>query len=161
MQSTDERYERLKGEVRRPLIAPPGSKTGTPPQPGAGEKSGKQPSPGAGKQKGKQQAPGGGLQTLDDHSVWEEARQDPDRSKEAIDQVVREAVQEVGDENVPDYLAEAAGVHQKGDTPGGDEIKLGGRRPGQLDWRTLLRRYVGQLLQLRPIFNRPKLTSAP
>ena len=28
-------------------------------------------------------------------------------------------------------------------------------KQGQLDWRHLLRRYVGQLFQVRPVFNRP------
>jgi predicted metal-dependent peptidase len=145
MQSTDERYEQLKRRVRRPPISPPGNKAGP------------QQESGAGKQTGKQQAPAGGFQTVDDHRVWEEARQDPEGSKAAIEQVVREAVQEVGAENVPDYLEEAVGVldSQWGNTPGSDETKLEGRRSGQLDWRTQLRRYVGQQLQPRPVFNRP------
>lgn len=143
MQSTDERYNRLKGRIRRPPIAV--------------DAAGTLPAPGAGERRSKQKPSGGQLRTVDDHRTWQESRQDPKCSKSAVEQIVRAAVQQVGSENVPDYLTKAAGLpcSARGETPGGREIDLGGHRSAQLDWRSLLRRYVGQLRQPRPVFNRP------
>ena len=95
------------------------------------------------------------LGTVDDHSVWQEARRDPEGAKAAIENVIQEAAMEVGLEKVPDQFKGACGGLLAGDIPGEDQYELQGDEHGQIDWRRLLRRYVGQALQVRPVFNRP------
>jgi predicted metal-dependent peptidase len=94
-------------------------------------------------------------QVLDDHSVWSEARREPERSKQVVCEVVREALLEVGPDRVPEYLRKSIEGLGIGSTPGADLYELQGSDRGQLNWRRLLRRYVGKELELHPTFSRP------
>lgn len=132
MQSTDERYRRLVKRVRRPPISGPGTQSGGNRQHGTGRG------------------------TLDDHSVWEEESvEDPTRSEAAIRSVVQDAVFEVGHDAVPEELADTLGEMGVGNKSGASQQELDGGRRGRVDWRRLLRRYIGQLFEVRPVFNRP------
>ena len=90
--------------------------------------------------------------TVDDHSVWAEARQDLQRSKDVIRDAILQAAYEVGRNQVPDGLWEGLGI---GSMPGDAEREMGNPRKGRLDWRRRLRRYVGGAVEVRPVFNRP------
>jgi predicted metal-dependent peptidase len=92
---------------------------------------------------------------LDDHAVWAEARDDPDRSRQAIREAVEEAALEAGPDRVPECLASAVEALGVGLTPGSDWFRARGRGRGELDWRRQLRRYTGRALEERPVFNRP------
>ena len=129
MQSTDDRYEILKKEIVRKRIVVP-----------------------VGQPLGEGQGSGG---VLDDHTVWEEAQQDVGNSKATVESILQDVVMEVGLNRVPNELKDALRKMGIGDTPGGGQYDLLGGRSGQLDWRRLLRRYVGQILQVRPTFSRP------
>jgi predicted metal-dependent peptidase len=131
MQSTDERYNQLKHEVVRAQIrSPQGPTVGADGQSCVGS-------------------------TLDDHTVWEEEQRDPQQAKETVQAVVCDAVVEAGIENVPSELKDALRDMGIGDAPGDAQHDLLGDQPGHLDWRRLLRRYAGQILQVRPTFGRP------
>jgi len=130
MQSTHERYEILKQETVRAKIAIPVSQAL-----GDGPESGK----GA----------------LDDHSVWEEGEQDGDKAKATVESLIQEVVLEVGPGCVPADLTAPLRCLGIGNTPGGDHYDVRDVQRGHLDWRRLLRRYVGQILQVRATFSRP------
>lgn len=93
------------------------------------------------------------LVVLDDHSVWQEAAKDPSRSDAAISAVIQDAVVAVGREGIPGHLLEVLKVCGVG--AGDDECELAGNERGSLPWVQLLRRYVGQVLEIRPDFRRP------
>ena len=80
---------------------------------------------------------------------------DPNDAKAAIENVIQEAALEVGMDKVPEQFKNTMENAPAGDTPGESQYELQGDETGQLDWRRLLRRYVGQVLQVRPIFSRP------
>jgi predicted metal-dependent peptidase len=102
--------------------------------------------------KPKQQGIGG---TVDDHSVWQQVQKDPAGFRAVIENVIREATLEVGMDKVPDQFKGAGLGALAGDTPGEDQCELRGDEQGKLDWQRLLRRYVGQIFQVRPVFTRP------
>ena len=93
--------------------------------------------------------------TVDDHSVWEQARRQLERSAEAIRRVVEDAALEVGPGRIPMQLADAITELGIGDIPGVEEQQVSAGGSGSVDWRRQLRTYVGQLFQVRPVFNRP------
>ena len=93
--------------------------------------------------------------TVDDHSVWQEARNNPREAKEAINNLIREAALAVGIDQVPQHFKGMIGGPLTGDTAATDRYEFEDHKQGQLDWRRFLRRYVGQLFQVRPVFNRP------
>jgi predicted metal-dependent peptidase len=96
--------------------------------------------------------PGAGRQTLDDHRVWGEVR-DRQAAREALAEVVQLAAWE---EEVPQELRAALQALGVGMTPGGEQYRLQGGSCGRLDWRALLRRYLGQALEpQQPTLNRP------
>jgi predicted metal-dependent peptidase len=126
MQSTAERYDLLKHETVQGQITLPGG-----------------------------QPLGGGCgigSALDDHTVWVEAHQDTAGSKATVETIVHDAVLEVGPSRVPGELKDA--LRNLG-IAGHGQYDLAGSPQGHLDWRRLLRRYVGQVLQVRPTFSRP------
>src|SRR5262249_19835623 len=99
--------------------------------------------------------PSGSLQTVDDHTVWEEARRDLERAQAPVRDVLRQAAVEAGLDNFPPALpgiVEALGV---GKAPGRARQDLRQEGSSRLDWRRLLRRYVGQVRKVRPVYNRP------
>ena len=130
MQSTDQRYDRLKREAVRGTIAVP-----------------------VGQALGEGQGSSG--RTPDDHTMWEEGSQDRDKSKATVESMIQDVVLEVGLDRVPDELKDALRKIGIGNTSGGGQSDLLGGQRGRLDWRRLLRRYAGQILQVRTVFNRP------
>jgi predicted metal-dependent peptidase len=94
---------------------------------------------------------GDGRKTLDDHRVWEEV-QDRQTAQEVLAEVLQQAAWQA---EVPDELREALQALGIGNTPGHDEYQLRSTAQGRLDWRQLLRRYVGQALEPNPTLNRP------
>ena len=58
-------------------------------------------------------------------------------------------------DKVPEQFKGSVKNAPAGNTPGEGQYELQGDEQGHLDWRHLLRRYVGQLFQVRPVFNRP------
>jgi predicted metal-dependent peptidase len=92
--------------------------------------------------------------TLDDHRVWEEARKAPREAEAVIDNVIREAVLDVGAELVPVYIRGPANA-SAGNAPGRGLYELEGNEVGKLPWQQLLHRYIGQARQVRPVFNHP------
>ena len=93
--------------------------------------------------------------TLDNHMVWEKGQQDSETPKATIESVLHDVVLEVGPDRVPSELKDALGKIGIGNTAGGGQYDVHGGRRGRLDWRRLLRRYAGQILQVRAVFNRP------
>lgn len=170
LESTRRRYDRLKKIKRRQPISSP-SPFGLPqPGDGGGQKSPPESSdlsrPTAQAKKGKgdphkgpsdSKAPGPheGLQTLDDHRVWQEARKDPDRARAAIRNVLQQAALAVGLEQIPAEFQSATEGLGIGHEPREAQQEIEGEVDNKLDWRRLLRQYVGRVVQLRPVFNRP------
>jgi len=169
MESTRRRYDRLKKFKRRRPISSPHNLVGhqgggenDDPQPGevgAGQSKDMGKAPATNKANSKSPAAGsqslGRLQTVDDHSPWQEARRDPQRSQAAIRDVIRQAALEVGHDKIPPELLEKIAVFGIGRRPGQSQQDVECERGGRLDWRRLLRRHVGQVLEVRPVFNRP------
>jgi predicted metal-dependent peptidase len=99
------------------------------------------------------------IATTDDHGAWGDApgdQQAPGALKGAVAQAVEDAVVEAGGlpEDLPDELKEA--VRSLAGSVAGDaaEAVRRGRR-GTVDWRAVLRRHVGRVLEVRPVYNRP------
>jgi len=129
LESTAERYERLKKVKKRFPISSPPALVGT-------EGS-------------------GGLHTTDDHGVWQQALEDPEAALEVIGTALIEAVAEAGTDSLPEALQDALEALGCGDTAGNEEYRLRGNRRGHLDWRSLLRRYVGEVLEPDASLARP------
>ena len=183
MESTQQRYDRLKRNRHRPPIHSPGDSgsTGQKPRgrdnklaPQSAKVAGNEQQPGGQGEGGNNghgqfeggsgsatgasdrdhgNNPGSGVgTTVDDHSVWAEARQDPQRSKDVIRDAVQQAALEAGRDQVPNEILEGLGI---GSTPSKAERVMGDATRGHLDWRRRLRRYVGEAMKVRPVFNRP------
>jgi predicted metal-dependent peptidase len=90
--------------------------------------------------------------TLDNHDVWEEAMQDVEGACQTVDELVSEAALEAG--VMPQDLLKARG-RGVGTMPAQVAQALVSNWRGVLDWKQLLRRYVGQILEPRPEFYRP------
>jgi predicted metal-dependent peptidase len=69
-----------------------------------------------------------------------------------LQEIIQDAALETG--GMPDYLSKA--VHREiGTQPGSGVQLLHLDAPGKLDWRTLMRRYLGQYLDVRPLYHYP------
>jgi predicted metal-dependent peptidase len=89
--------------------------------------------------------------TLDDHGVW-----DRDGSgQETIRHVIEDALMVAGPEQVPGELRDLLKSWGIGTKSGDDIEEVLRDRRGTVDWRRLLRRYTGQVLEVRPVYNRP------
>jgi hypothetical protein len=145
-EDTDTRYRRLarnSGESA-PESAFPGPKSG-----GRGQKNG-----------------GGGTETapppqpLDNHELWAEVRADPVLGRLAVRAAVRRAREALTDgqwQELPEELRARIEGTSRGREAGTavDDLGPPGSPERLLDWRRLLRRYVGRALERRPVFNRP------
>jgi predicted metal-dependent peptidase len=91
--------------------------------------------------------------TLDDHHVWDEARNASSLGEMVVRVSIVQAAESLspGDwQDVPEMLQRLiAGIKA-----GTSETRLTPEQ-GTLDWRVLLRRYVRKATELRPVFNRP------
>jgi predicted metal-dependent peptidase len=93
--------------------------------------------------------------TTDDHGAWGETPGDQ-QAVAVVAQAVADAVVEAGGlpAGLPDALKEA--VRSLAGSVAGDALEAVRRgRHGTVDWRTVLRRYVGRVLEVRPVYNRP------
>lgn len=146
-ESTAQRYQRLCKVKRRfpiqsPQAAPLDSgRPGGRPAKAAGA-SGKGPAP-------------TGARTVDDHSVWGEALPNPEAHLAAVRDAVQQAVLEAGTDQLPEALQAAVAGLGVGTATGTEQYLLQGGQSGTLDWRRLLRQYVGQLPERRRVFHRP------
>jgi hypothetical protein len=113
-----------------------------------------------------QGAPGGGeagpagwgpsFRPIDDHGLWaEDPRPDPEKAEAVRREAIREALLAVGPDAVPVELRDAIEGQGIGRFPASGRSDRGGRGRGRLDWRRHLRRHVGRLLHVRPVFDRP------
>jgi predicted metal-dependent peptidase len=93
--------------------------------------------------------------TMDNHGPWDNDSSAPDEIGAAVLQVVEDAVVEAGGAGgVPKELRDALEAltgHLSNDAE--EKVTRGTR--GHLPWQRLLRRYSGQVLQVRPVFTRP------
>lgn len=136
MESTDQRYHRLKSVKNRFPLSTPTALGGV---------SGRASSRGSG-QKGV---------IVDDHSVWQDAQQDRERAEGAMRAILQDAGFDVGSEKIPDDLRDALLAMGIGHAPGDGKYDLEGRSRGNLNWIQLLRRYVGRELTVEPDFTYP------
>jgi predicted metal-dependent peptidase len=88
--------------------------------------------------------------TLDNHEPWQEGKQ----TSQAVWEVVQEAASEVDISRLPKGLREAIGK-LAGDNSGSDLESLLPSKEGTVDWTARLRRYAGQVLEVRPVYTRP------
>ncbi|HEY7328621.1 MAG TPA: VWA-like domain-containing protein [Gemmataceae bacterium] len=89
------------------------------------------------------------VRTIDDHDVWQGGGQ---AQEEALAQLIEDAATEAG--GMPQELRDA--LHGLGiGSVAGDDAEAIERGKGHIDWRQQLGRYVGQVLETRPVFNRP------
>jgi predicted metal-dependent peptidase len=96
--------------------------------------------------------------TLDDHTAWAaggaEGGPDPEQAKAAARRAVADALALAEPADIPEDLRPALKA-LIGHEPGAGVESVSRGRPGVLDWRRLLRRYVGQALEVRRVFTRP------
>jgi predicted metal-dependent peptidase len=89
------------------------------------------------------------VETLDNHEQWSDTD-----NVQAIRQAIEDAIVLAGPENVPEELRQALAGQGIGTEAGQQLESIDRGRRGSMDWRTLLRRYVGQALEVRPTFAR-------
>lgn len=97
-------------------------------------------------------------ETLDDHSVWHEARAAGALGEMAVRVQIREAARGLPADvlqNVPPIIRDQIAKICAGTVPGGSYASLIAAGIGRLDWRQLLRHYVREATELRPVFTRP------
>src|SRR5262249_47715438 len=96
---------------------------------------------------------------IDNHDVWQDARQDPQTAQEVIKDALVQAALEVGTDGLEKQLKKALQQARLGlsigigTEPGAEQYRLLGDRDGQLDWRHVLRRYLGEELRAQPALN--------
>jgi len=149
MESSKQRYERLR-QVDAPFGIDSHSLTGVPGGDLGGAIDNGDGDPGevsdpAG------EAGGDPSGAIDNHAIWQEALQDPKATQRVLAELIQEAALEAG--GIPQELLDA--IRAVGTTPGNGVHVVQGDVQGHLDWKVLLRRYVGQVLQPRPVFYRP------
>jgi predicted metal-dependent peptidase len=98
--------------------------------------------------------------TVDNHEVWAGDAMGADAmAGEQVEAVVAQAVEDaLADPAVAGVVpAELQEVVRSliGRNPGADVQELSARDKGHLNWRRLLRRYVGQALEVRPVYHTP------
>ena len=130
MESTRQRYERLKREKTRIRLLKPqvwylsGNGNGS-----------------------------GGI--LDDHDVWQDAANNSQHAESNVKAVLQDALIDVGDKDLPKAMRKALRRWGIGNRPGTGELALHGDGSGHLDWKHLLRRYVGRILRPSHVLHRP------
>ena len=87
---------------------------------------------------------------VDDHGLWAAATSDAFEGENIISEVVDTALSNVAHGELPDQLCRMAGLGTRD-----DEMLIVGALRGKTDWRQVLRRHLGQQLEVRPTFTRP------
>jgi predicted metal-dependent peptidase len=130
MESTLDRYQRLARTPPSARLAISGT--------GGVNCSGGDPTAGAGR-------------VIDNHAIWHADGGDDAAAREAVAALLNEAAAEAG--VVPPELQEALRAIGRGTA--GQVYVLAGDRDGTLDWRRLLRQYVGRLTEVQGCYARP------
>jgi predicted metal-dependent peptidase len=144
-EDTDERYRRLRGSKKRPAVRNPARRGQK--QPRRAKKTPSHPRDST-----------GGAQAFDDHSFWDQARRDPNRTREVIDRVVVAADDRLGDaERAAMSAAERQRVHDArarlmGDSAAAEAIGSGAAR---IRWEPLLEQFAGRRREAMATFRRP------
>jgi predicted metal-dependent peptidase len=155
MQSTNERYVQLTGQRDRQRLVPPqdwAPDIGTAGQTSGRSRQAAPPAQQVGPRtddvtRGRRDA---GNCIIDDHGVWQEAQKEPEKAQKAVEDLVREAILDVGTGSVPEpFRASVSAI------VGGAQYDLQHNAHGRLDWRARLQHYVGQQLEVQPVFHRP------
>jgi len=84
---------------------------------------------------------GSARNTIDNHSIWDAANVDSDAAAGAIQDLIDNAATAAGPGNVPGQFQELLSLHDAAES--------------QLDWKSLLRRYAGQCVQITPRLDYP------
>ena len=147
-ESTDQRYEQL---CRRKRRTPTSSLASQFPSPSSGAEPGGSKS---GDAKARGRSPDS-LTVIDNHEIWEDAAADKSQATATIKAILRDAIVGMGEGEVPDSLLPAIRDIGINHTSRHDKEELNGGNRGRLNWQTLLRRYVGQRLRVRPSFAWP------
>jgi predicted metal-dependent peptidase len=176
MESTAQRYNRLRKPQRRPALgtlqvaqepatccASPSKASQQPQQDNDTSTNSSQENKCSTRHNGKdagavehiQEMPDGRLETLDDHTVWTEAFQHSDQSRDVIRDLVQEATFQVGLEEIPPELYPVLSSMGVGRQEGQSCLELERVKGGRQNWRWLLRQHIGQVLEPRPDFTRP------
>jgi predicted metal-dependent peptidase len=89
--------------------------------------------------------------TLDNHEAWAKIK-DKSQAEAIVKEVIEDTVATVPAEQIPGELRALLKIGNRG----GNETKIVGRREGaKVDWRQLLHRFVGRVLEVRPNYCRP------
>lgn len=88
---------------------------------------------------------------VDNHDGWPSTPDQREVFRASLADLIADVV--ASDVAVPIEIAEA--LHQCGITPGQGAYLVRGESSGNLDWRRLLRRYVGRVLRVEPRYGRP------
>jgi predicted metal-dependent peptidase len=173
LESTAQRYERLKRVQKRLPISSPsvtivvaGGGVGAGPSADGGQPADDdQPEVDQGRHSEKTGRTGKGTpppksgQLIDNHDVWQDALLDPQAAQDVIRDALVQAMLEAGTEGLAKALKKAlAGANLGvgiGTEPGAEQYRLLGDRDGHLDWRHVLRRYVGETLGSQHAMTRP------
>lgn len=169
LESTDQRYRRLARTKRRdrtPFSAlecapasgaaqEPGTTTPQGQQSAASQKKPSTRRPNQGRpRRGKAAAGPEEAKTVpDNHAVWKESRQDPEQAHAVIQALIEDVLDEVGATTIPEYLR--AACETWGCQAGNGETEISAAALGTLDWKHLLRRFVGRHVRIQPDFLRP------
>lgn len=98
------------------------------------------------------------LETLDDHTLWAAALRADPLARLAVHALIREVAENLPAEQLrrmPATIQERIAAICRGDTPGTGMESLRKTGRGHLDWRRVLRRYVREATEVRPVFTRP------
>lgn len=92
---------------------------------------------------------------LDDHDVWQDAANNPEHAESNVRAVLQDALIEVGNKGLPKAMQKALRRWGIGNRAGTGALSLDGNGSGHLDWKHLLRRYVGRILRPSYVLHRP------
>ena len=91
--------------------------------------------------------------TIDNHDTWSAEPVDPEEFEHTLADVLEPLLATSSQAQLPEPILHAANA--VGATPGSSCESIGHATHAALDWRHLLRRYTGQLCDVRPTYDRP------
>jgi predicted metal-dependent peptidase len=167
-EDTDTRYERLRKRIKDNPSAGRSPSSAEPSGEGAGQSSNQ----GGGKPKRKTRtSSANGIPTVDNHATWEQIAKNADQAKAARQMDSATAWGSMTEEekskvdepfsSIARAMAEDCGLGEGpgigkgiGSTPGAEVSELDDGA-AHVPWQVVLRRYVGKILERRPVFGRP------